>query len=103
MSAQEMRPSVGLRVMISVGKSGMDVRDHNRKAWNQSVAEGNRWTLPVSREEVDRARQGDFEILLTPTRPVPADWLPDLNEARTLCLAAAGGSRLRCWRLRGPS
>jgi len=93
MSVEEMRPSVGLRVMISVGKSGMDVRDHNRKAWDQSVAEGNRWTLPVSREEVDRARQGDFEILLTPTRPVSADWLPDLKGTRTLCLAAAGGQQ----------
>ncbi|QDU37012.1 hypothetical protein Mal4_13150 [Maioricimonas rarisocia] len=71
----------------------MDVRDHNRKAWDQSVAEGNRWTVPVSREEVDRARQGDFKILLTPTRPVPADWFPDLNGTRTLCLAAAGGQQ----------
>ena len=71
----------------------MDVRSHNRMAWNQSVDEGNRWTQPVSTDAVNEARSGKFEIVLTPTKPVPAEWFPELNGIPTLCLASAGGQQ----------
>ncbi|MCG6158175.1 class I SAM-dependent methyltransferase [Rubinisphaera margarita] len=71
----------------------MDIRDHNRNAWNRLVAVKNRWTQPVSAAIIDRARRGLFEILLTPTRPVPEHWFPNLRETPTLCLAGAGGQQ----------
>jgi len=71
----------------------MDVREHNRRAWDQLVSEGNRWTEPVGPEIIERARNGRFEVVLTPTRPVPADWFPELKQTPTLCLAAAGGQQ----------
>ena len=48
-----------------------DVVQRNKKAWNAQVEEKNQWTLPVSSEEVDRARRGDWSVILTPTKPVP--------------------------------
>ncbi len=71
----------------------MDIRGHNRIAWDRNVTDGNRWTQPVSSTVIERARQGEFEILLTPTRPVPSHWFPCLSGTKTLCLASAGGQQ----------
>jgi SAM-dependent methyltransferase len=70
-----------------------DIRGHNRRAWDRNVDEKNRWTQPVNSKVIEKARQGEFEVLLTPTRPVPSDWFPCLNETKTLCLASAGGQQ----------
>jgi len=71
----------------------MDVRRHNRTAWNRSVEQRNRWTIPVDSATVERARHGEWSVVLTPTRPVPRDWFPALEGTRTLCLAAGGGQQ----------
>ena len=71
----------------------MDVRKYNREAWDRKVAERDRWTLPVSHEVIQRARAGDWKVLLTPIRPVPRDWFPKLNGADVLCLASGGGQQ----------
>jgi len=71
----------------------LDIRTHNREAWDRRVAKGNEWTVPVTAEEVARARAGDWRIVLTPTRPVPREWFPDLEGARVLCLASGGGQQ----------
>jgi SAM-dependent methyltransferase len=69
------------------------VLKHNRKAWDLEVANGNPWTVPASPELIARARQGDWQIVLTPTKPVPAIWFPDLKGCRVLCLASGGGQQ----------
>ncbi len=71
----------------------MDVRAYNSLAWDREVEKGNRWTIPVGPEVIDRARQGQWEIVLTPTRPVPRDWFPPIKGARVLCLACGGGQQ----------
>src|SRR5579863_3603199 len=71
----------------------MDVRAHNRFAWNHNVEKENPWTIPVTSEVVEQARGGRFALFLTPTKPVPMNWFPDLREARTLCLASGGGQQ----------
>lgn len=71
----------------------MDVLAYNRAAWDHQVASGDRWTVPVGPDEVARARRGDFQILLTPTRAVPAAWFPALHELPTMCLASGGGQQ----------
>lgn len=72
----------------------MDVRAYNRDAWNRAVEQGDRWTLPVSREVIAAARQGEWEIVLTPTKPVPRAWFPDLKGIDLLGLASAGGQQM---------
>lgn len=54
----------------------MDVQAHNRAAWNRQVERENRWTRPVTAEEIEAARQGDWSIVLTWEQPVPRDWSP---------------------------
>jgi SAM-dependent methyltransferase len=71
----------------------MNVREYNRRAWDAQVEQGNPWTVPVSSEEVARARAGDWSIVLTPTRPVPRAWFGDLAGAAVLGLASAGGQQ----------
>ncbi len=38
----------------------------------------NPWTILVTTEAVERARRGDWEIALTPTKPVPRTWFGNL-------------------------
>lgn len=71
----------------------MDVRQHNRAAWDAEVASGNVWTLPVDEATVAAARAGRWEVVLTPQRPVPREWFGDLAGARALCLASGGGQQ----------
>ena len=71
----------------------MDIRDYNRAAWDNEVGRGNVWTLPVSAEVIAAARQGQWEVLLTETKPVPREWFPDLKGLDVLCLASGGGQQ----------
>lgn len=70
-----------------------DVRKHNQSAWDKLVDQNDRWTKPVDQATIRSARDGDFAIVLTPTKPVPADWFPTLEGSETLCLASAGGQQ----------
>ena len=74
-----------------------DSFSHNRSAWNTLVAEGNEWTLPSTPEQVARARQGDWQVLLTPERAVPHAWFGTANGLlsgkRILGLASGGGQQ----------
>ena len=71
----------------------MDIRAYNRIAWDKEVERGNPWTIPVSEAEIAAARQGQWEVLLTPSKPVPRAWFPDLEGLDILCLAAGGGQQ----------
>ncbi len=71
----------------------LNVQLHNRRAWDEAVRKGSEWTIPVGPEVIARARAGDWQIILTPTKPVPRDWFPALEGARILCLASGGGQQ----------
>ncbi len=69
------------------------ITEHNRKAWDKQVENRNRWTCPVSSDEIEKAKTGNWKIILTPTIPVPKNWFPDLKNAKVLCLASGGGQQ----------
>ncbi|GAB2700920.1 hypothetical protein GCM10027018_20270 [Paenibacillus thermoaerophilus] len=72
----------------------MDILEYNREAWNKQVLADNPWMRPVTPEEIARAREGRWEIMLTPTKPVPRDRFPPrLDGAKVLCLASGGGQQ----------
>ncbi len=71
----------------------MDIRKHNETAWDNEVKIGNKWTIPVTCEEVNLARQGDYTLLLTPTKSVPKEWTSNLKNKDVLCLASGGGQQ----------
>jgi len=70
-----------------------DVRDYNARAWDKAVERESRWTVPVTSEEIAAARQGEWQIVLTPTQPIPHAWFPPLAGADVLCLASGGGQQ----------
>ncbi|MGD0707102.1 MAG: class I SAM-dependent methyltransferase [Anaerolineaceae bacterium] len=71
----------------------MNILDHNRLAWNHEVQTGNIYTIPVTKNEMTAAFKGEYKIILTPTKPVPADWLGDIRGKQVLCLASGGGQQ----------
>lgn len=72
----------------------MDITSYNRLAWNHQAENKNRWTIPVEAEAITSARQGRWDIFLTPTRSVPQSWFPkELTDTKILCLASGGGQQ----------
>jgi len=71
----------------------MDTTAFNKTAWNYQVDKKNPWTVPVTSAEVARARQGQWSVLLTPDKPVPANWFPPLPGLKILALASGGGQQ----------
>ncbi|GAB5404980.1 MAG: class I SAM-dependent methyltransferase [Aureliella sp.] len=72
----------------------MDFVGYNSRAWDQLVAKGNVWTIPVSQEQIAAARaSGVPNIVLTPQKSVPESWLAGLRGANVLCLAGGGGQQ----------
>lgn len=67
-----------------------DVIEYNSSAWDKA---DNRWTAPVSSEEIAEARQGRWQVILTPVKPVPAEWFGDMVGKNVLCLASGGGQQ----------
>jgi SAM-dependent methyltransferase len=71
----------------------MDILAYNREMWNAQVAKGNRWTCPVDAETIAAAKRNEWQVVLTPTKPVPREWFPDLAGLDVLCLASGGGQQ----------
>ena len=46
----------------------MDIKNYNNHAWNKQVEANNEWTQPVTTEQVDAARKGEWSIVLTHTK-----------------------------------
>lgn len=70
-----------------------EIRRYNALAWDKAVERESEWTIPVTAEQIEQARQGVWQIVLTPTQPVPTDWFPPLVDADVLCLASGGGQQ----------
>lgn len=73
--------------------TGMELLKHNQEAWDRKVAQNNKWTQPVSPEQISEARDGRFRVVLTPLRPVPDAWLDKVEGKDILCLACGGGQQ----------
>lgn len=72
----------------------MNYIEENRTIWDERSQNNDTWSIPVSSEMVNLARNGTWSIVLTPQKPVPANWFPDkLNEKKILCLASGGGQQ----------
>jgi 2-polyprenyl-3-methyl-5-hydroxy-6-metoxy-1,4-benzoquinol methylase len=71
----------------------MDARSHNRAVWEAYEDQDSPWTRPVSTEAIAAARQGQWQVYLTPTTPVPRAWLDPLLQRAVLCLASGGGQQ----------
>ena len=55
----------------------MEYVKENSKIWDQRSENNDIWSVPVTSDMVKEAREGNWQIVLTPTKPVPANWFPD--------------------------
>ena len=72
----------------------MRYQDVNAETIDRWIAEGWEWGRPISHETYLRALSGDWDVLLTPTKPVPHAWFGELSGKRVLGLAAGGGQQM---------
>lgn len=70
----------------------IDFLHHNESAWNKQALEENEWSQAVSTELINDAKEGKWEVHLTP-KPLNKAWLGDVKNKKILCLASAGGQQ----------
>jgi len=71
----------------------MNIEEYNSEAWDREVERGISWSLPVSAEAIEKARNGEWEIILTPQKAVPREWFGEIKDRDVLCLASGGGQQ----------
>jgi len=71
----------------------MNILEHNREAWNRESRNGSPWARPVDAAIIQNAREGRWQVILTPNTPVPDHWFGELQGRRVLCLASGGGQQ----------
>ncbi|EDV0150123.1 class I SAM-dependent methyltransferase, partial [Salmonella enterica subsp. enterica] len=69
-----------------------DFLTSNQAAWDKQAEQQQAWSTPVSAELIAAAKQGNWDVHLTP-QPLPKTWLGDVKGKRILCLASAGGQQ----------
>lgn len=68
--------------------------DINAETIDRWVEEGWEWGRPIDHAAFERARRGEWDVYLTPTKKVPYDWLGDLHGKKVLGLASGGGQQM---------
>jgi len=68
--------------------------DINAKTIDGWVENGWEWGIPISHDDFIKVKNGEWNVLLTPTRFVPKNWFPDLNKIKLLGLACGGGQQM---------
>lgn len=69
-------------------------QDINAKTIDSWVEGGWEWGVPISHEDYVKALHGSWDMLLTPTKPVPKEWFGELRGKRVLGLASGGGQQM---------
>lgn len=69
-------------------------QDINKETIDRWVEEGWEWGIPITHEVYEEARKGRWNVLLTPTRNVPHEWLGELEGKKVLGLASGGGQQM---------
>jgi len=70
-----------------------DVLRHNALAWDKECDDQGEWSRPVNADIIASARGGDWQVVLTPLKPVPREWFGDVKGRDVLCLASGGGQQ----------
>ena len=72
----------------------MNYQDINAETIDRWIEEGWEWGVPIDHAAYLRARYGDWDVLLTPTRPVPHEWFGEIRDKKILGLASGGGQQM---------
>lgn len=69
-------------------------QDLNAKAIDKWCSEGWEWGVPISHGTFEKAKRGEWDVVLTPTKSVPHEWFGDLRGKDVLGLASGGGQQM---------
>lgn len=69
-------------------------REVNSSVIDRWVEEDWEWGRPITHEVYVKATAGEWDVLLTPTKPVPKAWFPPFTGTKILGLAAGGGQQM---------
>ena len=72
----------------------MNYSDINAAAIDRWIEDGWEWGKPISHAVYEAAKQGKWDVLLTPTKPVPHEWFGELRGRKILGLASGGGQQM---------
>ena len=72
----------------------MEYQDINANVIDRWVEEGWEWGIPITHEAFIAAQNGRWDVVLTPTKPVPHQWFGDLRGKKVLGLASGGGQQM---------
>jgi len=72
----------------------MNYQDINARTIDRWIAEGWEWGKPIDHETYVKAKNGDWSVLLTPTKPVPKAWFGQMKGKKILGLASGGGQQM---------
>lgn len=72
----------------------MEYQDINANVIDRWVEEGWEWGIPITHEAFIAAQNGSWDVVLTPTKPVPHQWFGDLRGKKVLGLASGGGQQM---------
>lgn len=67
--------------------------EQNAKAWDWEVDHNNIWTDGCTQEQIDKARKGELDMVLSPFKKVPASWVSGITGKKVLALASGGGQQ----------
>ena len=71
----------------------MNYLEKNSKSWDEKVEDENGCTIPVSSEDVENARNGKWDIVITPNKPVPKNWFPEDMKGKEVLVIGGGGQQ----------
>jgi SAM-dependent methyltransferase len=74
---------------------------YNAITWDRWASEGNEWSIPISHEKYLDVKNGRWDVVLTPCKPVPHDWFPPFSSTKILGLASGGGQQMPVFRALG--
>ena len=69
-------------------------QDANAAVIDRWITEGWEWGKPVDHQTFVQAQNGQWSVVLTPTKPVPHKWFGDLKGQKLLGLASGGGQQM---------
>ena len=72
----------------------MNYQDINAATIDRWIEEGWEWGMPISHEVYQKALEGGWDMLLTPTKFVPHEWFGALKGKKVLGLASGGGQQM---------
>ena len=72
----------------------MNYQEINSKTIDSWCEEGWEWGVPIDHETFLKAKNGEWDVLLTPTKNVPHDWFLPFKNCKILGLASGGGQQM---------